>query len=447
MKNARLETVPELEPPALPPRKYSVSGPRTVKKSFSEKDSLISISNSLQDSEWYWGNISREEVTDKLQNTIDGTFLVRDASSKGGEYTLTLRKGGANKLIKICYRNGKYGFTEPYTFDTVVDLINNFRHCSLSLYNASLDIKLLYPISKYNQEDEAARLENDEKLWTNLREVTNKLEITNKKLGELSKLFAETKEEVETKRQALESYEELIKMLKDQDLQKVVCDKEAQPHEILDLETNHKLLNLRLKMLEQSCEQLNENLKQRIALKKSLDREVTSEKLVILGLSKEQEKCIKWLQDRGVSMVKINQVLHKSEKEDFSNEDLENFPHHDECTWMMLDYSRPDAERALMNTPDGTFLIRKSSMNEHALALSISCNGVVNHCIIHRTSSGLGFAEPYNIYPDLKDLVLHYATNSLEIHNDSLKTKLLYPIGAQCSASSAYVESMKGLKV
>ena len=52
---------------------------------------------------------------------------------------------------------------------------------------------------------------------------------------------------------------------------------------------------------------------------------------------------------------------------------------------------------------------------------------------------GFGFAEPYNIYATLLDLVLHYAVNSLEEHNDRLKTTLMFPVGAPSPQESAYI--------
>lgn len=61
------------------------------------------------------------------------------------------RKGGNNKLIKVFHRDGHYGFSEPLTFCSVVDLITHYRHESLAQYNAKLDTRLLYPVSKYQQ--------------------------------------------------------------------------------------------------------------------------------------------------------------------------------------------------------------------------------------------------------------------------------------------------------
>lgn len=54
-------------------------------------------------------------------------------------------------MIKVFHRDGHYGFSEPLTFCSVVDLITHYRHESLAQYNAKLDTRLLYPVSKYQQ--------------------------------------------------------------------------------------------------------------------------------------------------------------------------------------------------------------------------------------------------------------------------------------------------------
>ena len=63
--------------------------------------------------------------------------------------------------------------------------------------------------------------------------------------------------------------------------------------------------------------------------------------------------------------------------------------------------------------------------------VSCSADGDVKHCVIYSTARGYGFAEPYNLYSSLKELVLHYQQTSLVQHNDSLNVRLAYPVHAQ----------------
>lgn len=123
----------------------------------------------------------------------------------------------------------------------------------------------------------------------------------------------------------------------------------------------------------------------------------------------------------------------KSEDTDggyFINEDDESLPHYDEKTWFVEDVNRVQAEDLLYGKPDGAFLIRESS-KKGCYACSVVADGEVKHCVIYSTARGYGFAEPYNLYGSLKELVLHYQQTSLVQHNDSLNVTLAYPVHAQ----------------
>ncbi|XP_033018289.1 suppressor of cytokine signaling 2 [Lacerta agilis] len=99
----------------------------------SEEERLEFAMRELRLAGWYWGNLSVVEAKERLQDTSEGTFLVRDSSHSEYLLTISVKTSVGPTNLRIEFQDGKFRLdsiicvrSRLRQFDSVVHLIEYY---------------------------------------------------------------------------------------------------------------------------------------------------------------------------------------------------------------------------------------------------------------------------------------------------------------------------------
>lgn len=337
---------------------------------------------------WYGESMDRAAAEARLQDRPDGTFLVRPSLSHQG-FSLSVKYGEIRHIL-ISFAGGKYGFSEPLTFDSVIDLVENFQRTPLSAYNAELETTLRYPFKTAPKQQvvmedsgvddpltEDVYIKNVSALRESLEQQSRQTHRTN---------FNDYSSAIKDKQRDVKAQEEIVTMFRDQkklheSYRESLSDQDRQA-----VSSNYELLTSKLQMAESTLQRMQDDLQR--------------EK------QKEDSQRNNGGADAGPAGGHQPVVS-------------------DDATFYVGNIERTEAERMLDGQLDGTFLVRLSVRNpSEPCTLSLRFGGVTRHIHIYWDGVRYGLAEPLS-FNSLDSLCEYYKTEKL---SGTITTTLKTPV-------------------
>ncbi|VDM16982.1 unnamed protein product [Hydatigera taeniaeformis] len=418
--------------------------------------------------DWYWGDVSRSEVSEIMRERPDGAFLVRDSSATTGAFTLTEKRNYSILLFRIYHRGDVFDISNPPSpgFPLVSALVAYYQQQRpFTSIDAPIP-RLLYPVVRNNLLElslNQVSVSSDQivkTLLTALRSTSVELNQMEVRVDKLNYRSSQLMHQMAVTASQILALKRAREWLKKASSQLSISQKAVKGVSYASFEVQANILEDRLawaKSARQVKRQQHRSLIDQI-------REV-SEVQVVLCSQKHQvrrrmQEIRRELKRRGISDEVIcacdsgsmdsttsTATVGATESMDSDLESLSlasppALPTLDRSTWF-AEMTRQEAEDVLFNKPSGTFLIRPSAM-ANRFALSVKAGPCVQHCLIYsarvsdsygNTTSRWGFSEKTLVFPSLDDLVAFYRNTSLAQHNALLDTTLALPAFALTSTS------------
>ncbi|MBN3316305.1 SOCS2 protein, partial [Atractosteus spatula] len=106
----------------------------------SDQNRIAAAMRDLKKTGWYWGSLTASEAKEILQDTPEGTFLVRDSSQRDYLFTISAKTSVGPTNLRIEYKDGKFKLDSVVLikpklkqFDSVVHLVEHYVFLSRTL--------------------------------------------------------------------------------------------------------------------------------------------------------------------------------------------------------------------------------------------------------------------------------------------------------------------------